>query len=345
MTDESSVAAVTEFFTSTVRPPAAEEKNSDPAPSQPDDAGKPEERAETHSEGDDEGLPDIIEEEESSVDDEGESEAQETNEAEETEEVSAEAKAFEIPLPDGTVKKVTAEEFNSSYVPKAEFTRKTQELAEQKKVFDQEAENTRQQTQSVLQQLVGFYQSEANPIHQLARQYNEAIEIGDEITALRLKDAIRDEKEKQESVQNAYAYEMAKSEQKRKEDNASYIAEQARSLREKLPFLSKPEGKEKFDKAISKAMAKVGFSEAELNGMERPDHRNAMLAYFAGKYLEGLEAKPAVAQALKGKAVSPTPGARRAGSGNKSDVALQSFVKNPTADGLAAWFNTSSSRR
>ena len=326
MTEELSVDSIAQHF---ITP----EKNSDPAPSETQDDTLPEERAERNSESDDDGLPEVIEDDESEDSEEAEITEQTTEEVETTE-----AKAFEVPMPDGTVKKVTAEEFNTSYVPKSEFTRKTQEIAEQKRAFEQESNQVRQQQIAVLQALQDSYHTQANPIVQLQRVLQEANEIGDVETALRVRLDIQDEQKRQEQVANALAWERAQEAQRQQADDSHYIAEQSQKLMEKMPILSKPEGVEKFTKSVNKAMTKVGYTEAELSSMTRPDHRNAMLAFYAGKYLESLEAKPAVATALRGKAVSPTPSARQNVNGSKSDAAIQQLNKAPTAESLGNWF-------
>lgn len=303
-------------------------ENSDPAPSQQDDAELPEERPLEDSESNDDT---IIQDDES----EDDGEAQET--ADDTEEdQTPQPKSFEIPLPDGTVKKVTAEEFNANYVPKSEFTRKTQEIADQKRVFEQESQQVRQQQIAVLQALTDKYQTTANPLVYMQQQLQEANEIGDVETVLRLRLDMQDEQKRQEQVANALAWEKAQNAQQQQAEEAQYIAEQSQKLREKVPFLSKPEGAEKFTKAVNKAMAKVGFSEAELAEMKRPDHRNAMLAYYAGKYLETFEAKPATANALRGKAVAPTPSARNGNAKTGLNAAMSNFDKNPKAEGSVA---------
>lgn len=305
MLEENTDSAL-EFFKSTIAPEG--ETNSDPAPSQQDDAELPEERPLEDSESIDEA---IIEDDELEIDGEAQ-------EADDDKEEATEVKSFKIPQPDGTVKKVTAEEFNASFIPKSEFTRKTQEISEQRKAFDREAQQFRQQQIAVLEALQSNYQSQANPLVAMQQQLQEANEIGDVETVLRLRLDMQDEQKRQEQVANALAWEKAQTTQQQQAEDAQYIAEQSQKLREKVPFLSKPEGAEKFTKAVNKAMAKVGFTEAELAEMKRPDHRNAMLAYYAGKYLETFEAKPAVANALRGKAVAPTSGARVSGDSKNS---------------------------
>lgn len=306
----------------------AGETNSDPVTSQQDDVELPEERVEEHSESEEYPL------ELEGVEPEEDAEALETDEAEEIE--ATEAKAFEVPMPDGTVKKVTAEEFNASYIPKAEFTRKTQEIAEQRKAFEQESQSFRQHQIAVLQALQDTYQSQANPLVTMQRQLQEANEIGDVETVLRLRLDMQDEQKRQEQISNALAWEKAQDAQRQQQDDSQFIAEQSKMLREKVPFLSKPEGAEKFTKLANKAMTKVGFTESDLAEMKRPDHRNAMLAYYAGKYLETLEAKPAVASALKGKAVSPSPSARMTNTKTGINAAFSKFDKNPNAEGSLA---------
>ena len=333
MTDEESVDSIVQHFAGTAPAPNGE-KNSDPEQSQPDNVIEPEEQAETHSEDD---LPEVIEDEES--EEPKASEEETTEEAEETEETP-----IELQLPDGSTRKMTKAELQKGILLQEDYSRKTQEIAEQRKAFETESQQIRQQQVAVLQALHDNYQTVNNPLIRMNQMLQEAQEIGDTETALRLRLDMQDEQKRQEQVSNALAWEKAQDETRQAEETKQYLAEQSKLLRERLPFISKPEGAEKFTKTVNKAMQKAGFTEAELAEMKRPDHRNAVLAYYAGKYLETLEAKPAVASALKGKAVSPSSGARQSAKGNGVDAALSKLNQNPNQENLAAWFASSNRR-
>lgn len=318
-----------------------EQPDSNPAMAQRDDA-LPEERAETHSEGTND-EPEILEDDElEGIEEES---AQEPNDAEETEQEDSDAETFyEVPQPDGGTRKMTAAEFTSSFVPKVEFTRKTQEIADQRKSFEAEAEAVRQQQNQVLEGLMNIYQSQANPLVAMQQKLREAIEDGDDHLVTKLRLDMHDEQKRQDQIANAFAYEKAKDETKMKKDDADYLLEQQRALKERMPILGKPEGARKFQDTVMKAMKKAGFTDEDMAAIKRPDHRNAILAYYAGKYLASMESKPQIAATLKGKAVSPKTGVRKTGSGNKSDAAMAKFVERPTEDSLENYFTATSMR-
>ena len=176
----------------------------------------------------------------------------------------------------------------------------------------------------------------------LRGQYNQAIEDGDEDRATRLRLDIIDVERAVEKDKQALAYREAMEKQQKESaeqaETEAHLSEQSRKLHERLPWLSKPNGKEKFQSTVAKAMQKVGYTAKEIEGIKKPDHRDAMAYFYAGKYLESVEQRPQVAQALKGKAVSPSAKARNSNTGKNGQIAtaFSQFNSNPNAQGALA---------
>jgi len=271
-------------------------------------------------------------------DSEATEEAEPKGEAEEVTDVEDDQPVFEVKLPDGQTAKVPLKELQDGYTRQADYTRKTAEIAETRKAFEAEAENYRNQTISNLQALNQRYE-QLNPVALLQQQRQNALELDDFAEVIRLDDAIKNTEKMVENSRLALNWELEQKEKLAQEAKNTFIAEQREALKQKMPFLSDEKRAQDFSKSLNFALKEVGYTEQELASIDAPDHKQAMLAYYAGKYLEGLKSKPAVVEAMKGKFVSPTPTSRKPASSSNTNEALEILNKNPNSlTGLAGLF-------
>ncbi len=317
MTDEAvTIADLATVFDSPA-PVEKEENKGDPAPEPRQDSaespdGQPEKEPEGESEADAEA--DEVEadagSDEASVDDE------------------PEGRFYK--LPDG--QKVTLKELKEGHLRQQDYSRKTQEVAELRKAQETEFQAIRQQQVAALEALLRERQA-FNPLTHLHAQLKEAVEIGDSDTANELRWAIQSEEKKQAQLHQAMEWEKEQAKIAEEKTTIAFVQSQRAALHEKMPLLKTEEGRKQFIDIANKAIRSVGYTEEEIKAKGAPDHREAILAYKAGKYDEMLKSKPKVAEALKGKAVAPKSSARPAPKGANDD-ALNQLRKNPN-DALA----------
>lgn len=262
---------------------------------------------------------------------EGESEAGAEADEVEAEAESEEATVDEEPegrfykLPDG--QKVSLKELKDSYFRQQDYSRKTQEVSELRKAQETEFKAIRQQQIAALEALHREMQA-FNPLSQLHAQLREAVEIGDSDAANELRWAIQGEEKKQAQLHQAMEWEREQAKLAEEKSTTAFVESQRTALHEKMPLLKTEEGRKQFIDIANKAIRAVGYTEEEIKAKGAPDHREAILAYKAGKYDEMIRSKPKVAEALKGKAVAPKSSARPAPKGAHDD-ALNQLKKNP----------------
>jgi len=317
-------------------PEPAAEIQSDPANPQLDNAAESTEQPEKDSVEIDE-----VETEAEGDEPEADADTEAHEEIEATDESAEPTGRYNVTLPDGTTEKVPFKELRDGYLRQADYSRKTSELAAERQSLAAKEEALRQETISRLTALQERI-STTQPLPLLHHLLNEAVSIGDEETANRLRFQILDLREKEKSVANALRLEReqeaSQKESKTKAETEKFMEGERKALADKLPWVTKPEGQKKFQDVVSKALKHVG---KDPKSIKNPTAADAQLAYYAGKYLEMEASKPQVAAALKGKAVMPKPGGRSQESGKaaKLDSALRQFDSNPKGTGsLAALF-------
>jgi hypothetical protein len=266
-------------------------------------------------------------------DDDSDSAEGETEDSEE----SDEDPEYEITV-NGKKERVKQSELLQGYQRQADYTRKTSELAQKTKEFEAHMEETNRQYAAKLQEINHNLQM-FDPVPRLMQELQKAHEIGDIEAVNKLRLDIRDAHEARryydEQLKTAEA-ELQKAESQR---DAEHIAKQRDVLFEKFPFLKDEKRKDSFNKTMNSAFEKVGFTNEELSGLKprEKDARVAALAYYAGLYLKSQDARPQVAEAIKGKVITPKPGARPADAkGAKRESAFRNFAANPNEEGSLA---------
>ena len=193
----------------------------------------------------------------------------------------------------------------------ADYTRKTQQLAEQRKALEAEA-------QSVIQarQLRDTYAERLQMIEQMltAQDSNEDLDSLKENDPIgyAVRVAEMQQKEKQMQAVQAERQRIAEEQQAEYGQNMQrYIATQAQELTKFIPDYAHPEKGESLRSDIRKFAKSVGFSDQDLSNVV--DHRQVLTLYKAMQFDKLQQAKPQVT-----KRVSEAPKTLQSGNGNKT---------------------------
>ena len=199
----------------------------------------------------------------------------------EDEEVIEEEQTFTVKAA-GEEKEVTLDELKKSYQLGSDYTKKTQEVAEQRKVIDQEAkaiiearkvrDDYAQRLQAVEQFLVG---SNDNPEDLAAMKENDPIGYA-------VKVAEMTEKKDQLQQVNAERQRIAQEQESDRSANMQkYVEGEAQKLTQSLPEFSGTKG-EQIRNEIRNYGKKVGFTDDELSQVY--DSRHVLVLHKAAQY-------------------------------------------------------------
>ena len=234
-----------------------------------------------------------------------EAQEEESDEVEESEEVE-ELPVYRIKAA-GEEKEVTLDELVKSYQLGADYTKKTQEVAEQRKAIEAERQAIEQS-----KQLRDSYAQRLNLVEQFLASQNQA----EDLDSLKDVDPIGYAVKVAEMSQREKQLAAVRMEQERlaQEQQADYakqmqqrVADEAQKLAALVPEYSDPEKGAVLRKSVYEtAKGKLGFTDEELSQVY--DSRHALTLYYATKYLELQNSKPQVT-----KKVSEAPKIMKAG--------------------------------
>jgi hypothetical protein len=240
----------------------------------------------TEKEGDTQEA-EVEETEEEDVEFEAEEADNDTEESEddseiEDEEVVEEEQTFTVKAA-GEEKEVTLDELKKSYQLGSDYTKKTQEVAEQRKVIDQEAkaiiearkvrDDYAQRLQAVEQFLVG---SNDSPEDLAAMKENDPIGYA-------VKVAEMTEKKDQLQQVNAERQRIAQEQESDRSANMQkYVEAEANKLTQSLPEFSDKAKGEQIRNEIRNYGKKVGFTDDELSQVY--DSRHVLVLHKAAQY-------------------------------------------------------------
>jgi len=212
-----------------------------------------------------------------------EAEEETENESEiEDEEVVEEEQTFTVKAA-GEEKEVTLDELKKSYQLGSDYTKKTQEVAEQRKVIEQEAkaiiearqvrDNYAQKLQAVEQFLVG---SNDSPEDLATMKENDPIGYA-------VKVAEMTEKKEQLQIVQAEQERIAQQQNSDREANMqNYVEQEAQKLTQSLPEFSDKAKGEQIRNEIRNYGKKVGFTDDELSQVY--DSRHVLVLHKAAQY-------------------------------------------------------------
>ena len=214
------------------------------------------------------------------------------SEIEEDEEVVEEEQTFTVKAA-GEEKEVTLDELKKSYQLGSDYTKKTQEVAEQRKVIEQEAkailearkvrDDYAQKLQAVEQFLVGNNDS---PEDLSAMKENDPIGYAVKVAEMTEKkeqlQAVQSERHRLAEEQNAV----------RADQMQKFVAEEAQKLAQSLPEFSDKAKGEQIRNSIRNYGKKVGFTDEELSQVY--DSRHVLVLHKAAQYDKLMSGKAGV---------------------------------------------------
>jgi hypothetical protein len=245
-------------------------------------------------ETDEEALEDEVEEE--SEEDEPEATEEEDEDSEEDEVEVEEHKTYRVKA-GGEEKDVTLEELVSGYQKGDDYTKKSQTLAEQRKVMEAEAKAIQE-----AQHLREEYQARLGQVSQILQQNDadysdlEQLKENDPIAyAVKVAEKTENTK-KMQVIQQEQARLAQESNQYRANQQAQFVAEQSKMLTEKVKEFSDPKKAEQIKNDIRSFGKSVGFSDIELSQVY--DHRHVLILQKAMEYDKLQKANPGINKKL-----------------------------------------------
>ena len=266
-------------------------------------------------------------EEEAPEEEEGQAEEEteeEVDEEEETEIVAEEDLKYTIKV-DGEELEVGIEELKNGYQRQADYTRKSQALAEQRKETEQ--------IQSERQRLEQERQMYANGLQMLQEQQSSKLQEFESIdwTALKAddpyqymlkKDEYRDAQEKVNNVAQQQALIQQERNEEMQRAKAQFVQQEYNKLVDALPEWKDKDSTIKKD--IQEYAKSVGFLPEEISQLS--DHRSVLVIKKAMEY-DKLTKKVAP----KKKAVKKVPKVQKSGRGNSKEEAAVDAIKKKRA--------------
>lgn len=244
-------------------------------------------------ETDEEALEEEVEEE---SEDEPEATEEEDEDSDEDEVQVEERKTFRVKA-GGEEKDVTLEELVSGYQKGDDYTKKSQSLAEQRKVMEAEAKAIQE-----AQHLREEYQARLGQVSQILQQNDadysdlEQLKENDPIAyAVKVAEKTENTK-KMQVIQQEQARLAQESNQYRANQQAQFVAEQSKMLTEKVKEFSDPKKAEQIKNDIRSFGKSVGFSDIELSQVY--DHRHVLILQKAMEYDKLQKANPGINKKL-----------------------------------------------
>jgi hypothetical protein len=246
------------------------------------------------------------------VEEEAEEEVEEESEVEEPEEVEEE-QTFTIKAA-GEEKEVTLDELKKSYQLGSDYTKKTQEVAEQRKIIEQEAkaiiearqvrDNYSQKLQAIEQFLTG---QNDNPAELAAMKENDPVGYAVKVAEMT---------EKREQLQTVQAERARLAQEQQTESQAQmqrFVEQEQIKLAESLPEFSDKTKGEQIRNDIRSYGKKVGFTDEELSQVY--DSRHVLVLHKAAQYDKLMAGKAGVK-----KKVAKAPKTVKSGAKVKQNV-------------------------
>ncbi len=245
-------------------------------------------------ETDEEALEEEVEEE--SEEDEPEATEEEDEDSDEDEVEVEERKTYRVKS-GGEEKDVTLEELVSGYQKGDDYTKKSQTLAEQRKVVEAEAKAI-QEAQSIREQ----YAQRLNQVQQILTEGKEDMA---DLEQLKENDPIQyaikvaeqtEQNKKIQLVQQEQARLAQESNQYRAQQQAQIVANESKVLSEKVKEFSDPKKAEQIKSDIRSFGKSVGFTDNELAQVY--DHRHVIILQKAMEHDKLQKANPSVTKKL-----------------------------------------------
>lgn len=231
------------------------------------------------------------------------------SDGEQSDEVEAEEEEDKAPIftvrVDGKNVEVTLEELQKGYSREADYTRKTQQVSEERRAFAAEAElvrTERQQYSQLLGSLQAQLQQNAAPQIDLDRLYNE-----DPIEWVRQKELARDAEKVHAAIQSEQQRLSHIQAQEQYQSMQAHLAQQQDAMLKAIPEWANPD-KAKAEKTLLIEWGqKLGFSSDELKNIF--DHRAVVALRKAALYDQMMTKRGNIRPAVNNGPKPAKPGA------------------------------------
>ena len=265
------------------------------------------------------------EEEESQPVEEDESfeeESEEEEEVEEAEEESEEAEGEEeeelyAVTVNGEEVAVSLDELLSGYSRQSDYTRKTQEIANDRKDieslqerYNSEMTTIQQERQHYMEALQGIITNSAEGLTKYSDVDWENLKETDPIEFVTKREELRQSQEKVQALQREQYNTQQRHQQEAQKMRAQIVQEEYGKLVEKLPEWGDEDKQKEIASSVRSYASTQGFTEEELNSLV--DHRSLLVLMKAEKY-DQLQKSNVKSKKLKNK-----PKVIRAGSGTSN---------------------------
>lgn len=239
------------------------------------------------------------------ADDGAEAEEESDEDDEQTEEEAEQPQTFRVKV-DGEEVEVTLEELQRGYSRQADYTRKTQELAEKAKALDTEREGFSQQRTQAVAILEAWEQQLSQPLYDPAE--TEALRFTDpgEYAARMTQEQQRQSQLRAITGKKAEFTEAEKAEQAQSQQRR--LAEEEAKLLDAIPeWKASPDIAKKGLEEIWAYAAKHGFSPQDI--LSDPDHRTLLILRDAAAYQAIKAQRPKVEKKVQ-QVKTAAPGAK-----------------------------------
>ena len=297
------------------------------------------------------------EEEESQPIEEDESfeeESEEEEEAEEAEEESEETEGEEeeelyAVTVNGEEVAVSLDELLSGYSRQSDYTRKTQEVANDRKEmeslqqrYNSEVQQIQQERQQYVEALTNMISSQSSELDKYSNVDWDALRESDPIEYVTAKEQYREAQERVQGMQYQQAQAQQSQQAEMKKAHHQMVQVERGKLVEALPEWGDPEKQKELSSNLQSYAKGQGFSEQELNSLI--DHRSVLVLLKAQKYdllqnsdvkSKKLKNKPKVIRAGTGTSTKKTDKSKRTaqmkrlkGTGHIDDASalLEDFI-------------------
>ena len=253
-----------------------------------------------------------------------EEETEEEVEEEEFDVIAEEDLKYTIKV-DGEELEVGIEELKNGYQRQADYTRKSQALAEQRKeteAIQSERQRLEQERQMYANGLQMLQEQQSSKLQEFENVDWTALKTEDPYQYMLKKDEYRDAQEKVQNVAQQQAIIQQEQAEEANKARAHFVQQEYNRLVEALPEWS--DEKSTVKKDVQEYAKSVGFLPEEINQLA--DHRSVLIIKKAMEY-DKLTTKVAP----KKKAVKTVPKVQKSGRGNsKEDVATEAIKKKRT---------------
>ena len=226
----------------------------------------------------------LLTEETESPDETESYEAEETSESSDIQENSEEP--YYAVTVDGTDLSVNLEELIQGYQRNADYTRKTQELAQERNQSSEFVERSKKDVEAKLQKLDQLNNAAQAQLQQEYAEVDfEKLYDEDPVEAARLEHKMRKKHDQLAQVQQ-------QTQELQSQEFNKYLGEQQKLLSQKIPeFIDEQKGP-RFKQQMRDYLGNIGFNDTEINSVY--DHRYVMLVKDAMSYRNLQKAKPGI---------------------------------------------------